>query len=117
MLAEFIEKIDLADIRVLPPTKRILICGGETSAVTDPEYESVMKSLRDSCLRSRFRSKNPGFPNFDFILIEELHEYFEKGCPYSNLLDFEKDMAQVCELVLLIAEGPGALLSWAHSQL
>lgn len=110
MLAEFIDKIDLADIRVFPPTRRILICGGETSAVKDPEYENVMKSLRDSCLRSRFRSGNPGFPNFDFILIEELQEYFDKECPYSNLLDFEKDMAQVCELVLLIAEGAGSFV-------
>ena len=93
MLAEFIDRVDSVGIRVRPPTKRILICGGETSRVDEPKYEVVMKSLRDSCLRSRFKAENPGFPSFDFLLIEEVHEYFDKGCPYTNLLDFEKDSA------------------------
>lgn len=110
MLAEFVDKISSASIRVHPPTKRVLLCGGEVSQVNDPHYENVMKSLRDSCLRSRFSEDVPGFPKFEFLQIEEIHEYFRKDCPYSNLLEFEKDMAQICELVLLIAEGAGSFV-------
>ena len=110
MLAEFIDKLSSASIFVYPPTRRVLLCGGKVSQVNEPDYEKVMKSLRDSCLRSRFNDNIVGFPKFDFLQIEEVHEFFNKNSPYSNLLEFEKDMAQVCELVLLIAEGAGSFV-------
>ncbi|MCJ2184545.1 retron St85 family effector protein [Novosphingobium sp. 1949] len=110
MLAEFIDKLSSGSVRVYPPTKRVLLCGGNVSKVIEPEYETVMKSLRDSCLRSRFSENIKDFPKFEFLQIEEIHEFFNKDCPYFDLLEFEKDMAQICELVLLITEGAGSFV-------
>jgi hypothetical protein len=110
MLAEFVDKLSSDSIRVYPPTKRVLLCGGNVSKVNEPDYETVMKSLRDSCLRSRFSENIKEFPKFEFLQIEEIHEYFNKECPYSDLLEFEKDIAQICELVLLITEGAGSFV-------
>lgn len=42
------------------------------------------------------------------LQIEEIQEYFDKDTPYNDLVNFENDIAQLSDLVLLFSEGPGS---------
>ncbi len=44
----------------------------------------------------------------DILQIEEIQEFFDKDSPYIDLIEFEKDIAQICELVILFSESPGS---------
>jgi hypothetical protein len=101
MLSAFKEHLIGDSIRVYPPKRYVLLCGGEVSNITAP----APISLRDGFLRGDGAAALKGA---DVLQIEEIQEYFEKDSPYPDLVDFERDIAQVCELVLLFSEGPGS---------
>lgn len=101
MLSAFKDNLLADSIHVYPPSRNILLCGGEVSSI----IEKSPKSLRDAFIRA------DGFSiikNTEIIQIEEIREYFEKDSPYLDLVDFERDIAQVCELVILFSESPGS---------
>ncbi len=62
-------------------------------------------SLRDAFLRSNFSA---AIPKADPLQVEEIQEYFDKDSPYKDLVEFERDIAQISELVLLFSEAPGS---------
>lgn len=101
MLSSFVEAINLDSVRVYPPTHYVLLCGGEVSAVTDP----VAKSIRDGFLRGDFYT---ALGDAEVLQIEEIQEFFEKDSPYDDLVEFERDIAQLAELTILFSEGPGS---------
>lgn len=92
--------LDIRTLRVHSPSVFILACGGKFD-VTKP----ASMSLRDSFLTSaptsplyRYETKIPE----DFV-----REYTESN--YNDLLEFEKDLAQLCDLVLLFSESYGSV--------
>lgn len=67
--------------------------------------EVTPKSLRDAFMIGEgFKS----IPNANVLQIEEIREFFEKDSPYMDLVEFETDIALVCELVILFCESPGS---------
>ncbi len=46
----------------------------------------------------------------DFLQVEEIIEFFDKDSPYLDLVKFETDLAQICELVILFSESPGSFV-------
>ncbi len=46
----------------------------------------------------------------DFLQVEEIQEFFDKNSPYLDLVKFETDLAQICELVILFSESPGSFV-------
>lgn len=84
-----------------PPRRYVLLCGGEVSSIVDRHPISI----RDAFLRGDWASL---LKNTDLLQIEEIQEFFEKDAPYQDLVKFERDIAQICELVLLFSEGPGS---------
>lgn len=104
---EFIGSINADGIRLYWPQANIFLCGGKRSAVNDPDYETRMRSLRDACLRERF-SKNISRANF--LIAEEMSEIFNLDSPYGNWVDFETDLAQISQIVLLMAESTGSFV-------
>lgn len=101
MLSAFIENLNADSTRVYPPKPYVLLCGGAVGTVVDP----APISLRDAFLRS---DSHTAIKNAEILQIEEIQEYFEKDCPYNNLVFFERDIAQLSELVLLFSEAPGS---------
>lgn len=67
--------------------------------------EVTPKSLRDAFLKGEGFSK---FQNSNILQIEEIRDFFEKDSPYIDLVEFEKDIALICELVILFCESPGS---------
>lgn len=87
------------NLHVHAPTAVMLLCGGPTK-MTSP----TSVSLRDAFLRIRH---NPPLNKIETRLAEEANIY-QRNSSYSNWMDFESDLAQVCELVALFCESEGA---------
>jgi len=103
MLTSFHDNVDVASVRVYPPKKYVLLCGGEVSSILD----AVPRSLRDAFLIGGGVSMLKGI---EFLQVEEVQEFFDKDSPYKDLVKFEKDLAQICELVILFSESPGSFV-------
>jgi hypothetical protein len=101
MLTEFCECLIPESIRVYPPKRYVLLCGGEVSNI----HAEAPQSLRDAFLMG---GGIGALKNSDILQIEEIQEFFDKSSPYIDLIEFEKDIAQICELVILFSESPGS---------
>lgn len=101
MLSAFIENLDADSTRVYSPKPFVLICGGTVGNITN---ENPI-SLRDAFLRSDCFST---IKSAELLQIEEIQEYFDKDCPYSELVTFENDLASLSDLVVLFPESPGS---------
>jgi hypothetical protein len=101
MLTTFCDNVNVESVRVYPPKRYVLLCGGEVSSI----YEPKPISLRDAFLRG---GAIAALKNSHILQIEEIQEFFDKDSPYVDLVKFESDIAQVCELVLLFSESPGS---------
>lgn len=101
MLFEFLEQLNLEDVRVRAPTKYIFLCGGQMSdAHADPA-----KSLRDVF----YKIVDGAIPTDASLLrAEDVNAFVIKQSKYDDFLRFESDIAQVCELVLLFCESEGS---------
>lgn len=101
MLTTFCNNVNVESVRVYPPKRYVLLCGGEVSSIHEPKPIS----LRDAFLRG---GAITALKNSYLLQIEEIQEFFDKDSPYVDLVKFESDIAQVCELVLLFSESPGS---------
>lgn len=101
MLSAFVKNLNAGSTRVYSPKPFVLLCGGAVSNITDPKPIS----LRDAFLRSDF---SQAIKAAEVLQIEEIQEYFEKDCPYKELVSFENDIAALSDLVVLFPEGPGS---------
>lgn len=101
MLTAFCNAVIVEGIRVYPPRRSVLLCGGEVGSIRDISP----KSLRDAFIRA---GGVAALKDCDFLQVEEIVEFYEKSSPYENLVPFESDLAKVCELVLLFPESPGS---------
>ncbi|WP_267396777.1 MULTISPECIES: retron St85 family effector protein [unclassified Sphingomonas] len=103
MLTAFHEHVDVSSVRVYPPRRVVLLCGGEVSNA----FAKSPRSLRDAFLLGDGISMRSGV---EFLQVEEVQEFFDKDSPYKDLVKFETDLAQVCELVILFSESPGSFV-------
>lgn len=101
MLDAFSQNLIVESIRVYPPKRFVLLCGGEVGSIV----EQHPRSLRDAFLRG---GGLDALRNTEILQIEEIQEFFEKDSPYVDLVEFETDIAKVCELVVLFSESPGS---------
>jgi hypothetical protein len=102
MLPAFVEFIDAKAIYVRAPTQAIFLCGGKVA----PKMRGAVKSLRDAFLRI---PDNPALVNRRVLLAEDVNVFYLARPAYSDLLSFETDFAQICELVLLFSESQGSI--------
>jgi hypothetical protein len=97
MLFEFLEDMELDNIRVRAPTDVVLLCGGRmTNALGDPPI-----SIRDAFYKI---PETPIPQGADLIRAEDTSAFFVKSAMYNDYLQFENDLAQICELILLFCE-------------
>ncbi|MEO6376461.1 MAG: retron St85 family effector protein [Caulobacteraceae bacterium] len=93
------EYVDVASIRVHAPTAVVIVCGGKTQI----DHKVAITSLRDAFMRI---APNSNLSKYDIRRAEDIvqlpHEL------YDDLLQFESDIAQISELVLLFTESEGS---------
>src|SRR5712691_8966182 len=93
--------MNLGKVRVGPSQRFIFFCGGKLS---DP-------SARPASLRDYLRRRIAGgakILNTNFVFAESATDLF-RDSGYSDLIQFEADIAQISEIVLLIGESAGSL--------
>lgn len=99
IIKEF-ETLDTAKFTAVFSPPKIFLCGGPTRAMVP---ESVRQRIMD-----HFVKKDK--PVFDSIIqAEDFNDYFKEGI-YSDLLEFESDIANIASLVVVCLESPGAFV-------
>lgn len=97
----FAQDLDGDKIHVQAPTDVIFLCGGETSDIgAKPPL-----SLRDAFLKIL---DNPPLKGRQLIQAEEITSGLKFFSRYGNVLEFERDLAQIVELIILFSESPGS---------
>ena len=98
-IPDLVGYVDVKSIRVHAPAPAIFLCGGEVDAkVASPP------SLRDAFMRIHH---TPPFSRYLTILAEDLNAFFPEG-EYKDILKFETDIAQICDLIILFSESYGS---------
>jgi len=101
LLPDFAKFVDRGAIFVEPPTELIFLCGGKTG-----NSPSKLLSIRDAFLKA---PANPALTGRAVLLAEKVNTFHLSRPAYPDLLGFEIDFAQVCELILLFSESQGSI--------
>ncbi len=88
------------NLHVHAPTDVVLLCGGKVDITSEKPT-----SMRDAFLRI---SINTPLSKLTFRLAEEANLY-EPGSHYTNWMEFESDLAQICQLIVLFCESEGSI--------
>lgn len=98
----YAEDLDASKIHVQAASDVIFLCGGPFSNLADP----IPLSLRDAFLKIVDYE-----PLKDRVVInaEEITSGYSFPDHYDNILDFETDLAQIVELIVLFSESEGSL--------
>ena len=89
----------------------VLLCGGPVPVKERAEdADPPLRSLRHAITRH-------GSSKYELFLPEEIKSWLEDGI-YGNLMEFERDLASVCSLIVVVVESAGSLVELgAFSQL
>lgn len=101
MLPPFIEFLDLGAVYVQAPTDVIFLCGGKVKRTS-----AKLASIRDAFLKI---PDNPSIKGRQVMLAESVNTFHLSRPAYPELLSFEVDFAQICELILLFSESQGSI--------
>lgn len=101
MLPDFTKYVDWGALFVEPPSHLIFLCGGKIQAKS-PSFTSI----RDAFLKI---PDNPALHNRTVLLAEQVNTFHLSRPAYPDLLTFELDFAQVCELNILFSESQGSI--------
>lgn len=88
------------NVSFLPP--RVFLCGGEVDV-----KEPIPLSARQR-LVAYFAAHEPSLHNA-CIQAEDFKDYFKEGA-YSDLLEFEADIASIATLIVVCLESPGSMV-------
>jgi hypothetical protein len=107
----FLSSIDFSACRIeLSDTPIVLLCGGSVKTKKHADAPTPpVGSLRDAITRSQ--------TTFEVFRPEEITSWHSDGV-FKDLVSFEKELASICSLVVIILESEGALVELgAFSQL
>jgi hypothetical protein len=93
--------MDVDSIRVYSPKSAVLLCGGLMTGIGDP----TPKSMRDAFYKV---TSKPFLKDAELTRVEDIQEFHRKETKYSDFLEFESDLAQLCDLIILFSESPGS---------
>jgi hypothetical protein len=98
-IPDLVGYVDVKSIRVHAPAPAIFLCGGPVDAKV-----AAPPSLRDAFMRIHHTAP---FSRYLTILAEDLNAFFPEG-EYKDILKFETDIAQICDLIILFSESYGS---------
>ena len=96
------QDLDADRIHVQAASDVVFLCGGPYSDISDP----TPLSLRDAFIK--IVDYEP-FKEKILIQAEEITSGYSFFDHYDNILDFETDLAQIVELIILFSESEGSL--------
>jgi hypothetical protein len=99
-MTPLVEALNLERLRVKPPRRFIFFCGGKIELTKRPQ------SLRDFLCR-KFADRS-AIKDGHIVLAESATGLF-RDSRYNDLIAFEADIAQISDIVLLVAESAGSL--------
>lgn len=104
LAGEFVNGLELSGFRLGRPKKFVFLCGG----VLDRTNAKPPETAREAFLRQL--PNRQLFHDYNIILAEEINAFYPDS-PYShtNLIDLEKDIAEISDSVVLFSEGIGSL--------
>jgi hypothetical protein len=99
-IADLVERIDVSTLRVRAPTPIILLCGGRIDVKT-PKPDSLREAYTQIYGR-------PGLKLYSTVTPEDFRIFAPDG-PYKDWLSFEREFAQIVDLVVLFSESYGSV--------
>jgi hypothetical protein len=98
----YAQDLDADGIHVQAASDVIFLCGGPYSDIT----ELIPRSLRDAFLKI---NDYPPLKKRVLLLAEDVTRAYSFFDSYDNILEFETDLAQIVELIILFCESEGSL--------
>jgi len=98
----FAEELDVDKIHVQSPSAVVFLCGGPYSDIDKP----IPLSLRDGFLKIL---DNPALRGKVIIQAEDITKLHVFSDAYEDVLQFETDLAEISELILLFCESEGSM--------
>lgn len=98
--SEFVDSLHLADCRLINYPAKIFVCGGK---VNDASTAPI--SVRDRFLR--FVAQHRPKLRDQLVKAEDVFKWFSED-HYQDLVELERDMAGLSELILVFVESPGS---------
>lgn len=97
---EFLESLNVSELRITRPRKFIFLCGGilGNDVPAPSAREALLRSLPDRTI----------LDDYGIVLAEKVDAFYADS-PYKNLIQFELDIAQMSDAVVLFSEGYGSL--------
>ncbi len=96
------DDLDGNKIHVQAPSEVVFLCGGRFGDISEP----VPLSLRDAFIKI---TDYPPLRGRVLIQAEEVTQKYSFFDYYGNILEFETDLAQIVELIILFCESEGSL--------
>ena len=100
----FVEDLDVTKLHVQAPTEIVFLCGGPFVEF-DKIHETPIKSMRDAFRRV---IKFPSLGSREIVLAEDFTKLSVFSTHYDDILEFESDLAQITELIILFCESAGS---------
>jgi hypothetical protein len=106
MLSAFIKDWNAGSIYVYPLERAVLLCGGEMTSIGD----RPPKSMRDAFYKI---TDKPYLDSAELIRAEDVDVRVVQEAGYADLLEFEIELAQICDVVLLFCESIGSVAEFS----
>lgn len=97
----FVEDLDVNKLHVQAPTEIVFLCGGPYTDLSEPKP----KSMRDAFMKV---ASHPSLGGRDIVLAEDFTKLSIFSAHYEDILEFESDLAQITELIILFCESEGS---------
>ncbi|MGI2196559.1 retron St85 family effector protein [Shewanella baltica] len=102
VLIDIFSDLNVNNFQVEYSIKKFFLCGGEINIANEKT-----PSFRDRFMRHTAQSYDSIYDAI--VLAESFKDYFKENV-YTDLLVFERDIANIATLVIIILESPGALV-------
>lgn len=100
----FVDELDVTKLHVQAPTEIVFLCGGPYVEL-DKIHEVPIQSMRDAFRRV---ISHPSLGSRDLVLAEDFTKSSVFSAHYADILEFESDLAQITELIILFCESAGS---------
>jgi hypothetical protein len=99
-----VEDLDVTKLHVQAPTEIVFLCGGPFTPLNEMA-DTTPKSMRDAFLRV---VSHPALGSREIVLAEDFTNLSVFSAHYKDILEFESDLAQITELIILFCESAGS---------
>lgn len=100
-MVPFVEDLNVEKLHVQAPTEIIFLCGGPYTDLSEPGTASMRDAFRKV-------STHPAIGTREIVLAEDFTRLSVFAAYYEDILEFEIDLAQITELIILFCESAGS---------